>query len=41
MWLGGANARHLVEAPGTARVRVVNDPATLVQRLRRRLAKRR
>ena len=41
VWLGGANARYLVEALGAPRVRLVNDPATLAQLVRRQAARRR
>ena len=36
VWLGGANARYLVEALGVERVRLVTDPATLARLVRRR-----
>lgn len=38
VWLGGANARYLVEALGIERVQAVNDPAALARLARRRLA---
>ena len=36
VWLGGANARYLVEALGVERIRLVTDPATLARLVRRR-----
>lgn len=41
VWLGGANARYLAEALGAARVRAVDDPATLAQLVRRRTRRER
>lgn len=35
MWLGGANARYLGEALGSARVEAITDPQALARRLQR------
>ncbi|WP_041764221.1 hypothetical protein [Pseudoxanthomonas suwonensis] len=35
MWLGGANARYLAEALGSARVEALVDPQALARRLER------
>ena len=35
VWVGGANARYLAEALGSARIAAVTDPATLARRVHR------